>query len=125
MYDRAVEINHIQEAEKRYIAVKYNGSFLLPSISNTDKRTINRMTLKCQTVLPEHDGYTCLMPREVWSQLTRQLNGVGINQRRSISRVFIYLYYYSMRFQGSFSHSRERMLKELSINNHTLSVALS
>ena len=70
-------------------------------------------------VWPE-SGYTVLMPSFVWQMLEEKLANLPVGRRQTITRVFVYLYYYSMRFHGSFSHSRDDMLKELKINNHSL-----
>ncbi len=94
-------------------------------ITNIDRRTLTKLFNYQPESIGEDNTYTCLMPRHVWFTLGNALNAVKIGERRSIARVYCYLYYYAMRFQGSFSHSREHMLQELKINNHTLARVLA
>lgn len=122
--DRCDRITHYEDDSGRYIKLTWSNSKLLPSVDNVDKRTAAKILNVTLDLLDEGCGYTVLMPRHVWVTLCNSLNAVNIGRRRSIARVFVYLYYYSMRFQGSFSHSRADMLKELKINNHTLNDSL-
>lgn len=128
--DCCISITHNQDAEERYLTFKWLEE-TKPVIKNwvttqgIDRRTA-RSFLNYKTDRIEEDNFTCLLPISVWLELTEAFNrnAATIGRRKSITRVFMYLYYYAMRFQGSFSHSREQMLVELHINNHTLNDSL-
>ena len=118
---KTVSITHTDDRKLIFNYVEVEGEVLCDwwKVLNSDYRTtckIIRMPIQDR----DEQGFTVLMPSFVFDWLERKMVALRINQRQSISRVFIYLYYYAMRFQGSYSHSRELMLKELKINNHTL-----
>lgn len=70
--------------------------------------------------------FVVMMPFETWDILFTQLKTIeDIKQRKTITRVFMYLYYNSMRHYGSYSKSREYMCELLKINKDVLSAALS
>ena len=89
-----------------------------------DKRTFKKLIEINETQLVE-EGYTVLMPVHVWQRLEGALSVINIGRRNSITRVYCYLYYYAMRFSGSYSHSRSDMMKELKINNNTLAESIA
>lgn len=93
------------------------------SVLAVDKRTFKKISELNIDELREQ-GYTVLMPTHVWDRLEKALGTLNIGRRQSVTRVYCYLYYYSMRFHGSYSHSRGDMMKELKINNNTLAECL-
>lgn len=118
-------LTHNQDDDKRYLTLTWTKD-ILTALKNwegyktIDRRTVQGFTNYQFNTLEEH-GFTCLMPRSVWVTLDAAFieTNVSVGKRKSIARVYCYLYYYAMRFQGSFSHSREQILQELAMNNHT------
>ena len=117
----AVSITHTDDRKLIFNCKPAEGDNLLDWWVNLkcDVRTASKI-VRMPVQDRDEQGFTVLMPSFVFDMLERKMVAIRVNQRQSISRVFIYLYYYAMRFQGSFSHSREAMLEELKINNHTL-----
>ena len=72
-----------------------------------------------------YEDFIVTMPFEVWEKVFAKLNKLTIGERKSTLRVWLYLYYWAMRFQGSYSRPRNLMLAELKINNNTLARAIA
>ena len=130
LVDCSTSITHNQDAERRWLNftwLKDTKAVVKEWVNSKhiDARTAKKFLTQQVTEFEETD-FTCLLPMGVWIELDQCFNdaAVSVGIRKSISRVFCYLYYYAMRFQGSFSHSREQMLTELSMNNHTLADSL-
>lgn len=68
--------------------------------------------------------FVVAMPFSTWKKVARELRTLTAGPRCTTTRVFLYLYYWAMRFQGSYSHSREQIVKELHINKDNLARAL-
>ena len=90
-----------------------------------DNRTFKKISENFNIPYLREQGYTVLMPTHVWARLEGRASTENIGRRQSITRVYCYLYYYSMRFHGSYNHSRGDMMKELKINNNTLAECLA
>lgn len=93
-------------------------------VLRVDERTFKKILDVKPDKLVEQ-GYTVLMPVYVWAKLEKSLSTKNIGRRQSITRVYCYLYYYSMRFQGSYSHSRGDMMRELKMNNNVLAESIA
>lgn len=120
-----LSLTHNQTETERYLTLTWTKDSLTALKSWEGYKGLDRRTTKnfltYQFNKLEESGFTCLMPRGVWLKLDNCFieTKLPMGRRKSIARVYCYLYYYAMRFQGSFSHSREQILSELAINNHT------
>lgn len=114
--------------------IEYNGETLfftyfepieLISIENVNSRVLRETIRKLQCARKTvGNDYICAMPMHVWVRFVSALNAVPFSRRKAIARVYIYLYYHAMSFFGSFGRSRELMITDLRVNNHTLNDAL-
>jgi len=68
-------------------------------------------------------GYVVLMPFEVWDKIYAEIKEKTTPEKKSIVRLYCYIYYYSMCNLGSYSHARTQMIKDLKMNKDTLSNA--
>ena len=127
---RCLQITHCETNNLRYINLTWRKSMNAAELDRwldelaVDKRTFKKLIEINETQLVE-EGYTVLMPVHVWQRLEGALSVINIGRRNSITRVYCYLYYYAMRFSGSYSHSRSDMMKELKINNNTLAESIA
>ena len=92
---------------------------------NIDKRTFNKIINIDLIEDKLVNEFLVMMPREVWERLQDKLVTETLGIRGSICRVYVYLYYWAMRFQGSYSHPRELMVEELKMSNTTLARCIS
>lgn len=89
---------------------------------NVDPKTFHNMNSIQFNGFEGH--YLTAMPFAVWDKFAKVARELKIGPRKTAARVFIYLYYWSMRFQGSFSHPRELMVNALRIQKDNLAEAL-
>lgn len=129
IYHKALVLTHSQEHGHRLINFTWRNSMNAAELDewrdalSVDNRTFNKIT-EFEIPCLFESGYTVLMPTHVWARLESRARAENIGRRQSITRVYCYLYYYAMRFHGSYSHSRADMMKELKINNNTLAECL-
>ncbi len=107
----------------QYCAVENPGIEHPVNNLNIDNRTFNKIVNynRDEKVVNE---FLVLMPYEVFERLQDKIVTETIGMRGSICRVYIYLYYWAMRFQGSYSHPRELMVEELKMSKNTLARCL-
>ena len=87
-----------------------------------DTRTFNAMRGK--TVLNFEADFIVALPFSVWQEVSKELVELPIGNRKTITRVFLYFYFWAMRFQGSYSHSRANIAQILHIQKNNLANAI-
>ena len=98
--------------------VNYNDTFLTKHIYNETVRFFKAKEIE------EVDEFVVTMPRDVWEKVKEKTSRLSQGIRKSTLRVFVYIYYWAMRFQGSYSRPRELMKTELKMNKDTLARSL-
>lgn len=73
----------------------------------------------------DNSDFVVAMPISTWEKVARELRTLPAGPRKRMARVFLYIYYWAMRFQGSYSRPRELIVKELRIQKDNLAEALS
>jgi len=130
IYHKCLTLTHTEKSNQRFINFTWRKSMNAAemdewlSVLAVDKRTFKKISENFDIPYLREIGYTVLMPTHVWDRLEKALGMLNIGRRQSVTRVYCYLYYYSMRFHGSYSHSRKDMMTELKINNNTLAECL-
>ena len=130
IFHKSLTLTHTQTNNERKIIINWRitldavtrDSWL--DILDVDKRTAKKVLEFTIDSLTEQ-GYTVLMPVYVWERLETALKVLNIGRRQSVTRIYCYLYYYAMRFHGSYSHARADMVAELKINNTVLAESLA
>ena len=89
-----------------------------------DRKTFDRI-YNCQISYIENTDFIVALPISTWEKVARELQELSAGPRKRIARVFLYVYYWSMRFQGSYSRPRELIVKELGIQKDNLADALA
>lgn len=79
----------------------------------------------CEISSLNNSDFVVAMPISTWEKVARELRTLLAGPRKRMARVFLYIYYWAMRFQGSYSRPRELIIKELHINKDNLAEALS
>ena len=90
---------------------------------NLDRKTFNSAYAKIPSKITT-EGFVVLMPFEAWEKVFASIKNLPTRQKKTIVRVFLYLYYNSMRFSGRYTHSRESIIKEIKINKDSFSNAV-
>ena len=94
-----------------------------------DAEKLSRKTFdslyNCQIDSLNNSDFIVAMPISTWEKVARELRTLPAGPRKRTARVFLYIYYWAMRFQGSYSRPRELIIKELHINKDNLAEALS
>ena len=131
IYHKCISLTHTEKSNQRFINFTWRKSMNAAELDAwrdvlaVDSRTFKKISENFNIPYLREQGYTVLMPTHVWARLEGRASTENIGRRQSIVRVYCYLYYYSMRFHGSYSHSRGDMMKELKINNNTLAECLA
>lgn len=89
-----------------------------------DRKTFDRL-YNCQISYIENTDFVVALPISTWEKVSRELRTLSAGPRKRIARVFLYIYYWAMRFQGSYSRPRELIVKELGIQKDNLADALA
>jgi len=79
----------------------------------------------CQVSSLDNKEFIVAMPISTWEKVARELRTMPAGPRKRIARVFLYIYYWAMRFQGSYSRPREMIVKELGIQKDNLAESLA
>ena len=94
-----------------------------------DAEKLSRKTFdnlyNCQISYLDNSDFVVAMPISAWEKVARELRTLPAGPRKRVARVFLYIYYWAMRFQGSYSRPRELIIKELHINKDNLAESLS
>lgn len=94
-----------------------------------DAEKLSRKTFdnlyNCQISCLSNSDFVVAMPISTWEKVARELRILPAGPRKRMARVFLYIYYWAMRFQGSYSRPRELIIKELHINKDNLAESLS
>lgn len=70
------------------------------------------------------DNFVVMMPFDVWDLLLYSMRDLTTTERKTLTRVFIYLYYYAMRNYGTYARAREKIIEILHINKDTFTSAV-
>jgi len=93
-----------------------------------DAEKLSRKTFdslyNCQISYLSNSDFVVAVPISTWEKVSRELRKLSAGKRKTIARVFLYLYYWTMRFQGSYSHPRLNIVKELHIQKDNLADAI-
>lgn len=89
-----------------------------------DRKTFDKLYHCNIDNIPNQD-FIVALPFFTWEKVAAELRKVPAGPRKRIARVFLYIYYWAMRFQGSYSRPREMMVKELHINKDNLADAIT
>lgn len=72
----------------------------------------------------ETNDFIVDMPYTTWDKLFTALQQVSVPKKKTYARVFCYLYYWAMRFNGVFTHSLRQIMNEIHIQNNLLTEAV-
>lgn len=89
-----------------------------------DRKTFEKI-YTCTIDYINNSDFIVAMPISTWEKVSRELKTLSAGPRKRIARVFLYIYYWAMRFQGSYSRPREMMVKELRIQKDNLAESLA
>jgi len=92
---------------------------------NINPKTFRDVTHWNVCGLSDTKHFIVAMPFGVWERFSKVARELQIGPRKTASRVFLYFYYWAMRFQGSYSRSRDLIIKELGIQKDNLAEALA
>ena len=67
------------------------------------------------------EGFVVLMPFEVWDKLFDVIKNKTTKEKKTLARLYIYLYYWSMRNLGSYSHARTQIMFEIYMSKDDIS----
>ena len=67
------------------------------------------------------EGFVVLMPFEVWDKLYEAVKNKSTREKKTIVRLYLYLYYWAMRNLGSYTHARMSIALELLMNKDSIS----
>ena len=67
------------------------------------------------------EGFVVLMPFEVWDKLYEAVKNKTTREKKTLVRLYLYLYYWSMRNLGSYSHARTQMMFEIYMSKDNIS----
>lgn len=67
------------------------------------------------------EGFVVLMPFEVWDKLYEAVKNKTTREKKTLVRLYLYLYYWSMRNLGSYSHARTQIMFEIYMSKDNIS----
>lgn len=91
-------------------------------ILGVNSKSFNNYYKRVSTAI--NGDFMVMMPFETWDALFYYMQELPLVERKTITRVYLYLYYNAMRHYGQFARAREKIVEILHINKDTFSHAV-